>query len=47
MEQFRHLVYWAPKRSMIGTDPGMDLKAKRDAIAIIAARPFLQMRKHG
>jgi hypothetical protein len=32
--------YWAPNKSMIGTDPGIALNANSDAIAIIAARPF-------
>jgi hypothetical protein len=27
---------------MMGTDPGRLLKAKREAIAIMAARPFLK-----
>jgi hypothetical protein len=34
------IVYWAPNKSMIGTDPGIALNAKSDAMAIIAARPF-------
>ena len=33
-----HCIY--EKMSMRGTDPGMLSKAKREAIAIIAARPF-------
>ena len=54
MEKERYLVtvnlqqrsaYWAPKRSMIGTDPGIDLKANKEAMAIIAARPFLKSHK--
>lgn len=32
--------YCAPRISMMGTDPSMDLKANREAIAIIAALPF-------
>jgi hypothetical protein len=31
---------------MIGTDPGIALKAKRDAMAIIAARPFYIINHH-
>jgi hypothetical protein len=33
--------YWAPRTSMMGTEPGIAFMAKRLAMAIMAARPFL------
>lgn len=36
----QRVTYWAPKRSIRGTDPGMDSNANKDAMAIIAALPF-------
>lgn len=33
--------YCAPNRSIRGTDPGIDSNANKEAMAIIAARPFV------